>query len=131
MLMAGKGGDDLVFTAREGGVLRVSLWRRRVFNPARDSLKDFPGVTPHDLRHTAASLAVSAGGNVLALARMLGHEDPSVTLKVYADLFDTDLDALCDVLTKARTAALKPPSTAAADTESAGENVPGTLEQTA
>jgi hypothetical protein len=30
-----------------------------------------------------------------------------MTLKVYADLFDTDLDALADVLTKARTAALK------------------------
>ena len=114
-----------------GGVLRVSHWRPRVFNPARDSLKGFPKVTPHDLRHTAASLVVSAGGNVLALARMLGHEDPSVTLKVYADLFDSDLDALADVLTKARTAALKRPATAATDSESAGENVPGTLEQTA
>ncbi|WP_255361778.1 tyrosine-type recombinase/integrase [Mycobacterium sp. 1274761.0] len=54
----------------------------------------FQRVTPHDLRHTAASLAVSAGVNVLALARMLGHKDPSVTLRVYADLFDTDLDAI-------------------------------------
>jgi hypothetical protein len=43
-------------------------------------------------------LAVSAGGNVLALARMLGHEDPSLTLKTYADLFDSDLDALAHVL---------------------------------
>jgi integrase len=51
-------------------------------------------ITPHDLRHTCASLAVSAGVNVLALARMLGHKDPSVTLRVYADLFDTDLDAV-------------------------------------
>ena len=49
-------------------------------------------VTPHDLRHAAASIAVSAGVNVLALARMLGHKDASVTLRVYADLFDTDLD---------------------------------------
>jgi integrase len=129
-LMAGKGGDDLVFTASEGGVLRVSHWRPRVFNPARDSL-GFPKVTPHDLRHTAASLVVSAGGNVLALARMLGHEDPSVTLKVYADLFDTDVDALADVLTKARLAALKQPASTVTDSESAGENVPGTLEQTA
>jgi integrase len=30
-------------------------------------------VTPHNLRHTCASLAVSAGVNVLALQRMLGH----------------------------------------------------------
>ena len=25
---------------------------------------------------------------------MLGHEDPSVTLRIYADLFDSDLDAV-------------------------------------
>ena len=62
-----------MFSARGGGVLRVSHWRPRVFNPARDSLKDFPKATPHDLRHTAASLVVSARGNVLALARMLGQ----------------------------------------------------------
>jgi integrase len=77
---------------------------------ARDSLVDFPKVTPNDLRHTAASLAVSAGGNVLALARMLGHEDPSLTLRTYADLFDSDLDALADVLDQHRTAALKTPT---------------------
>ena len=31
---------------------------------------------------------------VLALARMLGHKDPSVTLRVHARLFDTDLDVV-------------------------------------
>lgn len=36
--------------------------------------------------------------NVLALARMLGHKDPSVTLRVYADLFDDDLDAVAVTL---------------------------------
>jgi hypothetical protein len=75
-------------------------------------------------------LAVSAGGNVLALARMLGHEDPSPTLRTYADLFDSDLDALADVLDQHRTAALQP-STANSDSETDGENVPGTLQQTA
>src|ERR1700757_4846375 len=49
-------------------------------------------------QHTCASLAVSAGVNVLALARMLGHKDPSVTLRVYADLFDDDLDAVAVTL---------------------------------
>jgi hypothetical protein len=101
-----------------------------VFNVARDSLKDFPKVTPHDLRHTAASLAVSAGGNVLALARMLGHEDPSLTLRTYADLFDPDLNALADVLDQHRAAALGP-SIAYGNSENEGENVPGTLGQTA
>jgi integrase len=128
--MVGKSREDLLFSASKGGPLRISHWRPRVFNAARDSLDDFPTVTPHDLRHTAASLAVSAGGNVLAVARMLGHDDPSLTLRTYADLFDSDLDALADVLDQHRTAALTP-SNANRGSESERENVPGTLQQTA
>jgi len=51
-------------------------------------------ITPHQLRHTCASLAVSAGVNVLALQRMLGHKSAKITLDTYADLFDDDLDAV-------------------------------------
>lgn len=51
-------------------------------------------MAPHDLRHTAASLAVSAGANVKALQRMLGHTSAAMTLDRYADLFDDDLDAV-------------------------------------
>jgi integrase len=55
-------------------------------------------ITPHDLRHTSASLAVSAGANVKAVQRMLGHAKASMTLDVYADLFDDDLDGVADRL---------------------------------
>lgn len=55
-------------------------------------------ITPHDLRHTAASLAVSAGVNVLALQRILGHKSAKVTLDT--DLFDADLDAVAVTLGK-------------------------------
>jgi hypothetical protein len=55
-------------------------------------------VTPHDLRHTAASLAVSAGAHVKSLQRMLGHASAAMTLDVYADLFDDDLDAVAAAL---------------------------------
>lgn len=57
--------------------------------------RPFPRVTPHDLRHTAASLAISAGANVKAVQRMLGHASAAMTLDTYADLFDDDLDAVC------------------------------------
>ena len=60
--------------------------------------ESFPSITPHDLRHTAASLAVSAGANVKAVQRMLGHAKASMTLDVYADLFDADLDDVATVL---------------------------------
>jgi integrase len=55
-------------------------------------------ITPHDLRHTCASLAVSAGVNVPALQRMLGHKSAKMTLDTYADLFDDDLDAVAVTL---------------------------------
>jgi integrase len=83
-------------------VLRVSNYRTRVFVSAvakcRKADDTFPVITPHDLRHTAASLAVSAGANVKAVQRMLGHAKASMTLDVYADLFDEDLDGVADRL---------------------------------
>lgn len=62
-------------------------------------------ITPHDLRHTAASFAVSAGANVKAVQRMLGHSSAAMTLDVYADLFDGDLDSVSDALDHAVLAA--------------------------
>ena len=50
------------------------------------------------MRHTAASLAVSAGANVKVVQRMLGHASAAVTLDVYADLFDEDLDTVAVAL---------------------------------
>ena len=57
----------------------------------------------HDLRHTAASLAISAGANVKAVQRMLGHASAAMTLDTYADLFDDDLDAVATALDHAKT----------------------------
>ena len=45
--------------------------------------------TPHNLRDTAASLAVSAGANVKAVQRMLGHASVAMTFDIYAGLFPT------------------------------------------
>jgi integrase len=102
VLMTGKARDDLVFADQRGGVLRNSNWRARVFRPAvaRCQAADdtFPTITPHDLRHTAASLAVSVRANVKAVQRMLGHAKASMTLDTYADLFDEDLDEVADRL---------------------------------
>lgn len=92
-LTTGKGSEDLLFTAPEGGVLRLRNWRRRVFDPAAKAA-GIEGVSPHDLRHTAASLAIAAGANVKAVQRMLGHASAAMTLDVYAGLFGDDLDAV-------------------------------------
>lgn len=98
--VAGKRRDALVFTAPNGGPLRNTNFRSRVFAPAAVSV-GLAGLTPHDLRHTAASLAVAAGANVKAVQRMLGHASASMTLDVYAGLFGDDLDAVANRLDEA------------------------------
>ena len=90
-----RGPDDRVFRDAHGGPLRKqslargSGWWVRTLTRLGWKRDDWP--VPHDLRHTAASLAVHAGANVKALQRMLGHRNASMTLDVYADLFDSDL----------------------------------------
>jgi integrase len=97
---------DLVFSSPHGMVLRGGNFRRRVFAPAVARLhvassENFPQITPHDLRHTAASLAISAGANVKILQRMLGHASAAMTLDVYADLFPEDLTSVSIALDRA------------------------------
>lgn len=51
------------------------------------------------------SLAVQARASVLAVQRVLGHDKPSMTLDVYADLFDEDLDEVSRRLDAVRSGA--------------------------
>jgi integrase len=97
LVMAGKAQGDVVFTTRRGAVLRNLNFRRDVFDAAATAA-GLDGLTPHELRHTAASLAVSAGANVKAVQRMLGHASAAMTLDVYSGLFDDDLDGVAERL---------------------------------
>ena len=118
--------DELIFPAEAGGYLRPGNSRSGWFAGAckRARLEDasdaaearargerirvvMPRVTPHDLRHTAASLAISAGANVKAVQRMLGHASAAMTLDTYADLFDDDLDDVAAALDKHRSDAIE------------------------
>ena len=76
-----------------GKPLRNLNFRRDVFDKAAEDA-GLSGFTPHELRHTAASLAVSAGANVKAVQKMLGHASAAMTLDVYSGLFDDDLDGV-------------------------------------
>jgi integrase len=99
---AGKAPDDTVFTSPNGQVLRAGNFRRNTLDQAVTALREkhpeLPKITPHSLRHTAASLAISSGASVLSIQRMLGHASAAITLDVYSELFDDDLDAVADAL---------------------------------
>jgi integrase len=96
--------SDPLFTAPNGGWLHLRNFRYRDFDPAVKAA-GLHSITPHTLRHTAASIAVSADANVKAVQRMLGHASAAMTLDVYADLFDDDLDTLADRLETTASAA--------------------------
>lgn len=49
----------------------------------RHKLKD---VSPHDLRHSAATLAIESGAGVKEVQALLGHKDAATTLKFYAGI---------------------------------------------
>jgi integrase len=94
---AGKPPNQLVFPSRDGEYLPRPKSTGGWFSAAVKRAQ-VQTITPHDLRHTCASLSVSAGVNVLVLQRMLGHASAKVTLDTYADLFDENLDAVAESL---------------------------------
>lgn len=81
--------------------LRNSNFRQRILTPALKRAGLPPTITPHHFRDTCASLAIQAGANVLAVSKLLGHKDPSVTLRHYASLFPNELNAVAESLEKA------------------------------
>ena len=103
-LIRNKAGDALLFDDGHGRHLKRPVSFSGWFAGAVER-SSVPRVTIHDLRHTAASLAISAGVNVKALQRMLGHASAAMTLDVYSDLFDDDLDAVGIALNHARSSA--------------------------
>ena len=89
-LRAQSAHSELVFPSANSTPLRNRNFRRDSFDAATAALGLM--ITPHNLRDTAASLAIQAGASVVAVARLLGHESAATTLNHYAGLFPTDLD---------------------------------------
>jgi integrase len=94
-----------VFTGERGGVLRAQVFQRAAFTAAAEAI-GVPGLHPHELRHTAASLAIAAGANVKVVQTMLGHKSATMTLDLYGHLFPDQLDEVADALDSARAAAV-------------------------
>ena len=99
----GKSRDELIWPSQTGGHLgppTAKSWLSGAVQRCQAADPAFPRVTAHALRHTAASLAISAGANVKVVQRMLGHASAAMTLDTYADLFDDDLYTVADKLSE-------------------------------
>jgi integrase len=117
--------ESLVFPSRRGGYLSPGEVRW-VFDPAVQSVRaatkaqraqeieetgqaqtpEFPVICPNELRHSCASLAISAGANVKVLQGLMGHKTATLTLDRYGHLFPDDLGHIADAFdTAAQTTA--------------------------
>ena len=118
--------DAFIFPSRKGGHLPLGEYRwafdnalkvvtdrakaqrqQEVADGGEATTPNFPAITPHDLRHTCASLAISAGANVKVVQHMLGHATAAMTLDLYGHLMSDDLAEVADALGKAMAAVQK------------------------
>lgn len=82
------------FTLPDGAVLRprydASQWKKLLERAG------VPHVRRYSSRHTAASMAISDGADIPAVAEMMGHSNPHLTMAVYTHAIEERKVALAD-----------------------------------
>lgn len=89
-----------LFVRKDGGPVRHSNFRNRVFIPAvKAALPDLAGgLRFHDLRHTAATLWIEGGAHPKAVQMMLGHSSIAVTFDIYGHLLPGQDEGMAQTL---------------------------------
>lgn len=103
--VVGRAPEDLLFTGGRGATMRSQTFQRAALTEAAERLA-VPGFHPHELRHTAASLAIASGADVKVVQQMLGHKSATMTLDLYGHLFGDRLDVVADAMDAARSTKL-------------------------
>jgi integrase len=87
-LRAGYSDENLVFAREDGASLRPE-WVSKRFHVLTDIAK-LPRIHLHDLRHSAASMALTAGVPMKVVSENLGYASLRITADVYSHV-TTDL----------------------------------------
>jgi len=80
-----KGWDELpewVFFNEEGGFLNYGNFIYRVWNRAMEK-SGLRRRTPHDMRHTYATLRLSKGDSLAEVSKEMGHGTTDITYRTY------------------------------------------------
>ena len=79
---------ETIFCMEDGKPMTANYFRKAVFSTLLDELKLDPTLTPHNTRHTFATLLKRGGADEFFRKRLLGHASGNVTDDVYthADL---------------------------------------------
>lgn len=118
-LITGRPADAWLFTNTRGDVVRYGSfydgpWQTTLHAFAGDTKELGPATggrrtvtwthgpgkrpSPHDLRHTYASIKIREGKSMAWLRQQLGHESIETTIRTYTHLQPADLAALGDVI---------------------------------
>jgi integrase len=89
-LRQGHGGRGLAFGRSPTRPFSPTAVQRRAATAWRKAGID--GITPHECRHTCASLMIAAGVNAKALSTYLGHASITITLDRYGHLMPGNED---------------------------------------
>ena len=77
-----------IFHAPQGGPWSPPNWYHRRFRPfmaqLHEEAPEIPPLTPHEFRHTWATLRKDEGKDIYSIARFLGHKDLRMLVERYA-----------------------------------------------
>lgn len=99
-LCEGKGLDDYVFTAVQGGPVYYHGFYRDVWGPTMRRITKVKSRRRkiHDLRHSHGSWLAAAGIDLATIQRRLGHESITTTINIYGHISQRSQRAAADAL---------------------------------
>ena len=90
----------LVFVTANGKRCSLSNIRKRMYLRVKAIAQVPSSLTFHDLRHNFGSYLLSEGVPITTVSKMMGHGDPSITMRVYAHALEEDQSLALEALNK-------------------------------
>ena len=101
-IVAGRAPNEWVFQTKRGIVVDRKRWYYHTWRKLMLAGGYPDGLRVHDLRHTAASLAIASGADVKIVQLMLGHKDANETLNIYGHMWPDKLDEVMELMAARR-----------------------------
>lgn len=92
--------NGYIFTQDDGKPTNPQTWTRWMSEFSKRH--GLPHVNPHAFRHTAASVLIASGTDVVTVSQMLGHASVTTTENYYSEAKAAASDTITDVLIRRR-----------------------------